>query len=112
MPKGAGKVGGFPIWVWAVAGFGAIAAGLFLLPKQTSAATGGNAAGDQPTSQWESNPYIYIAIAPNQPVNNPAPPTSSPPNPPPVTKPPVGPPQWWFPPYTTPPHYVGPPLTQ
>lgn len=85
---GGTRLGGFPLWVWAVAGFGAIAVGLLLLPKSSSSSSAGgtasNAAGDQPTSQWETNPFIYIAVAPNQPVNNPAPPTSSPPAPPPI----------------------------
>lgn len=87
-----GKLAGFPLWVWGVAGFGAIAVGLFLLPRSsTSSSTA--AGGTSPISHYESMPFIYVMVADHDPVPSPPPPSTSPPNPPPFQNgDPFGPP--------------------
>lgn len=86
--KGGTRVGGFPLWVWAVAGFGAIAVGLLLLRSPSSSQATPAADASTLHSLFESTPLLYIMVAPNQPVTSPPPPDTSPPNPPPVTQPP------------------------
>lgn len=105
MPKTGGtRLGGFPIWVWAVAGFGAIAAGLLLLPKSSGSSSSSTGANGQPVSSLESTPLIYVMVAPGQPVQTSAtPPADGDTDP--------GGARNWFPPPIKPPHYVGPPVT-